>query len=62
MTVLVVAATPYAISGHARLKELQRYIETRDRNRAARRAMRKLISGTKVPNPAIRLANEAKKA
>jgi integrase len=28
-----------AITGHASLKELQRYIETRDRKRAARRAM-----------------------
>jgi integrase len=31
-----------AITGHASLKELQRYIETRDRKRAARRAMTKL--------------------
>jgi integrase len=31
-----------AITGHASLKELQRYIETRDRKRAARRAMAKL--------------------
>jgi integrase len=30
-----------AITGHASLKELQRYIETRDRKKAARRAMRK---------------------
>jgi integrase len=51
-----------AITGHASLKELQRYIETRDRKRAARRAMRKLISGTEVANPTIRLATEAKKA
>src|SRR3954454_14281474 len=39
-----------AITGHASLKELQRYIETRDRKRAAKRAMVKLISGTKVSN------------
>jgi hypothetical protein len=32
-----------AITGHASLKELQRYIETRDRNKAARRAMAKLV-------------------
>lgn len=51
-----------AITGHASLKELQRYIETRDRKRAARRAMRKLISGTEVSNPTIRFDNEAKKA
>ena len=51
-----------AITGHASLKELQRYIETRDRKRAARRAMRKLISGTDVSNPTIRFDNEAKKA
>jgi integrase len=51
-----------AITGHASLKELQRYIETRDRKRAARRAMRKLISGTEVSNPIIRFDNEAKKA
>jgi integrase len=51
-----------AITGHASLKELQRYIETRDRKKAARRAMRKLISGTKVSNPDIRFDNPAKKA
>ncbi len=50
-----------AITGHASLKELQRYIETRDRKRAARRAMRKLISGTPVSNPIIRFDNQAKK-
>jgi integrase len=49
-----------AITGHASLKELQRYIETRDRKKAARRAMGKLISGTEVANPKIRLASEAK--
>jgi integrase len=32
-----------AITGHASLKELQRYIETRDRKQAARRAMAKLV-------------------
>ena len=32
-----------AITGHASLKELQRYIETRDRKKAARRAMAKLV-------------------
>jgi integrase len=31
-----------AITGHASLMELQRYIETRDRKQAARRAMAKL--------------------
>jgi integrase len=51
-----------AITGHASLKELQRYIETRDRKRAARRAMRKLISGTEVSTPTIRVDNQAKKA
>jgi integrase len=51
-----------AITGHASLKELQVYIETRDRKKAARRAMHKLISGTKVSNLTIRFDNEAKKA
>jgi integrase len=51
-----------AITGHASLKELQRYIETRDRKRAARRAMAKLISGTEVSNPNTRFDNLAKKA
>jgi integrase len=51
-----------AITGHASLKELQRYIETRDRKRAARRAMHKLITGTKVSNPTIRFDNSTKKA
>jgi len=51
-----------AITGHASLKELQRYIETRDRKKAARRAMAKLIAGTEVSNPAIRFDNQAKKA
>jgi integrase len=32
-----------AITGHASWKELQRYIETRDRKKAARRAMAKLV-------------------
>jgi integrase len=50
-----------AITGHASLKELQRYIETRDRKKAARRAMGKLISGTKVSNPTIRFDKQAKK-
>lgn len=35
-----------AVTGHASLKEVQRYTETRDRKRAARRAMDKLIAGT----------------
>jgi integrase len=51
-----------AITGHASLKELQRYIETRDRKKAGRRAYRKLISGTKLSNPNIRFDNLAKKA
>jgi integrase len=51
-----------AITGHASLKELQRYIETRDRKRAARRAMRKLISRTEMSNPIIPFDKEAKKA
>lgn len=51
-----------AITGHASLKELQRYIETRDRKRAARRAMGKLISGTKVSNPTIQFDKKAEKA
>jgi integrase len=50
-----------AITGHASLREVQRYTETRDRKRAARRAMGKLISGTEVANTIIRLANEGKK-
>ncbi|OPY95699.1 hypothetical protein A5906_06895 [Bradyrhizobium sacchari] len=50
-----------AITGHASLKEVQRYTETRDRKRAAQRAMVKLISGTEVANPIIQLANQAKK-
>jgi len=51
-----------AITGHASLKELQRYIETRDRKKAARRAMRKLISGTELSNSVIRFDKQAKKA
>jgi len=51
-----------AITGHASLKELQRYIETRDRKKAARRAMGKLISRTEVANTNIWLANQEKKA
>jgi integrase len=51
-----------AITGHASLKELQRYIETRDRKKAARRAMAKVISRTEVSNPTIRFDKEAKKA
>ncbi len=51
-----------AITGHASLKELQRYIETRDRKKAARRAMHKLISGTEVSNRTIRFDKKAKKA
>ena len=50
-----------AITGHASLKELQRYIETRDRRKAARRAMDKLISRTDLANPIIRLATPEKK-
>jgi integrase len=50
-----------AITGHASLKEVQRYTETRDRKRAAQRAMDKLISGTDVANPIIQLANQGKK-
>ena len=51
-----------AITGHASLKELQRYVETRDRKKAARRAMHKLISGTELSNPTIRFDKKAKKA
>jgi integrase len=50
-----------AITGHASLKELQRYIETRDRRKAAKRAMRKLISGTEVATPTTRFAKTAEK-
>jgi integrase len=50
-----------AITGHASLKELQRYIETRDRRRAARRAMGRLIPRTEVSNPTNRFDREAKK-
>ena len=49
-----------AITGHASLRGVQRYTETRDRKRAAQRAMGKLISGTEVANPIIRLANQEK--
>jgi integrase len=51
-----------AITGHASLREVQRYTETRDRRRAARRAMVKLIAGTEVANSIIQLANNGKKA
>jgi integrase len=51
-----------AITGHASLREVQRYTETRDRKRAGRRAMAKLISGTEVSNPTIRFDNQAEKA
>jgi integrase len=51
-----------AITGHASLKELERYIKTRDRRKAARRAMGKLISGTESSTPVIRFDAEAKKA
>lgn len=51
-----------SITGHATLKELQRYIEERDRRKAARRAIGKLISGTKMASTKIRLANSEKKA
>ncbi len=51
-----------AITGLASLREVQRYTETRDRKRAAGRAMTKLISGTEVSNPTIRFDNQAKKA
>jgi integrase len=51
-----------AITGHASLREVQRYTETRDRKRAARRAMKKFISGTEVSNPIIRFDNQARKA
>jgi integrase len=37
-----------AITGHASLREVQRYCETRDRKLAAKRAMGKLITGTKT--------------
>ena len=49
-----------AITGHARLKELQRYIETRDRKKAARRAMGKLVSGTEVSNREHRVDRNGK--
>ena len=49
-----------SITGHASLKELQRYIETRDRKKAARRAMVKLVSGTEVSNRAIRFDRRGK--
>jgi integrase len=50
-----------SITGHATLKELQRYIEERDRKKAARRGMSKLISGTKSANGKIRLATSREK-
>jgi integrase len=51
-----------AITGHASLREVQRYTETRDRKRAARRAMTKLISGTEVSNFEPRFDNGREKA
>jgi integrase len=51
-----------AVTGHASLRELQRYTETRDRKQAARRAMGKLISGTKFPSQANPLGKKARKA
>jgi integrase len=54
-----------AITGHASLREVERYIETRDRRLAARRAMDKLLRPKpeqEVANPAIRFADQAKKA
>jgi integrase len=51
-----------AITGHASLREVQRYTETRDRKRGARRAMGKLISGTEVSNREPGFDSEAKKA
>jgi hypothetical protein len=51
-----------SITGHASLKELQRYIETRDRKKAARRAMHKLISGTEVSNSTIQFDKTNEKA
>jgi integrase len=50
-----------AITGHASLREVQRYTETRDRKRAARRAMGKLISGTDLSNPTTRFDNAREK-
>ena len=54
-----------SISGHASLKELQRYIEERDRKQAARRAMGKLVASktrTKLANAKPRLATASEKA
>ena len=51
-----------AITGHASLKELQRYIETRDRTKAARRAMGKLISGTSAVKLFEGVDDQAKKS
>jgi integrase len=51
-----------AITGHASLKELQRYVETRDRKKAARRAMHKLISRTEVSNSTIQFDNSDEKS
>jgi integrase len=51
-----------AITGHASLREVQRYTGTHDRKRTASRAMGKLISGTEVSNPTIRFGNRAKKS
>lgn len=49
-----------AITGHANLKELMRYIETRDRRKAAHRAMKKLISGTNSSSAVLRLERTPK--
>ena len=49
-----------AIIGHANLKELQRYIETCDRRKAARRAIDKLIAGREMANRLSGLAKSEK--
>jgi len=58
----IASAEIAAITGHASLREVQRYTETRDRKRAASRAMAKLISGTEMSNSTIRFDDQAKKA
>jgi integrase len=51
-----------SITGHASLREVQRYTETRDRKKAARRAMSKLKTETEFANSVTRLAKKGKKS
>ena len=50
-----------AITGHATLKEVERYTSAADRKRLARAAMQKAESGTSTDNPTIGLTNRGKR-